>query len=740
METDQYGRPLDVDGSLMEYTDPANRGAFDVDEVSLLDGYMAPEEGDETEAVETPALTLHDILDHAMTGGNIAEMISDQTLAAIGEEAKTQFEADYADGAEWRNQRERAIKATKQDEEKKSFPWEGASNVKYPLLTTASMQFAARTYSAIVPGKTIVKSAITGEDPDGSKRQRGERVADHMSNQLLEQIEGWEDGMDALLAGLPIDGTSYKKISWDMARGRPLVEVIQGHKVTLAPETRDIRTTPRITCEIERFPREVESRIRDGRWLEHDYADGAGAKEDQKTIKFLEQHCWLDLDEDGLTEPYIVILDAEHGKVARIEPRYGHEDILWSEDGQVVDVFAMSMFVPYRFMPDPDGGFNGIGFGKLLQPINEAINTVVNQLFDAGTLSNTQGGFIALGSLPARGGKGAARLPTSVNLAPGEYKPVSATGQNLRDAIVPMTFPGPSPVLFQLLGLLIDAGKEIASIKDITTGAGQANMPATTTLALIEQGMKLFTSIQRRIHRSFREELGVIFKLNSRYLQQESYANVLDDQAANVQADYATGDMDVFPVTDPAMASDQVKMARAQFLMQFASAPGMNVQAIIKRVMDAAGIDDADELFAQPDPAQQQMQLAEKQAEATKEYVDQMIKVAEAAAKVEKDRAGAIKDLASAEAEEAGDQLGEYMAALDGLKSNLEGLMNGPSQPGSNGGMAGVPGGAGIPGAMQGGGGGMGGQAPIGPDDIARLLRDDGAFNGGSPGAPPGPL
>lgn len=737
MNADQYGRLLDDDGAVMQYNDPMERGAFDVDDIGGGDDYLATD--DEQEGV-TPALTLDYILDYAIQGNNVAELISEAKLAEFGETAKTQFEADHADGKDWREQRLRAIKATKQDAEKKSFPWEGASNVKYPLLTTASMQFAARTYSAIVPGKTIVKTAINGEDPDGAKRQRGERVSDHMSVQLLEQIEGWEDGMDALLAALPIDGTSYKKLSWDMARGRPVVEVIQGHKVTLAPETRDIRTTPRVTCEIERFPREIESRKRDGRWLDHDYTDGAGEEEDQKTVKFLEQHCWLDLDEDGLSEPYIVILDAAHGKVARIEPRFGHDDIVWSETGEVVDVSATSMFVPYRFMPDPDGGFNGIGFGKLLQPINEAINTVVNQLFDAGTLANTQGGFIALGSLPARGGKGAARIPTNVSLAPGEYKPVNATGQNLRDAIVPMTFPGPSPVLFQLLGLLIDAGKEIASIKDITTGEGSATMPATTTLALIEQGMKLFTSIQRRIHRSFREELGIIYKLNSRYLSQEAYSQVLDDQAANVEADYAEDDMDIMPVTDPAMASDQVKMARAQFLMQFVQAPGMNPNAIIKRVMDAAGIDDADELFAQPNPQEQQMEAAKMQAEATKEYVEQMIKVAEAASKVEKNRAGAIKDLASAEAEEAGDQLGEYMAALDGLKSNLEGLMNAPAQPGSNGGMAGIPGGPGVPGTMPGGGPGMGGQANIGPDDIARLIGSDGAFNGGPPGALPGPL
>ena len=43
-------------------------------------------------------------------------------------------------------------------------------------------------------------------------------------------------------------------------------------------------------------------------------------------------------------------------------------------------------------------------------------------------------------------------------------------GQNIRDQVFPLPFPGPSSVLFQLLGVLMAAGKDIASIQDIMTG------------------------------------------------------------------------------------------------------------------------------------------------------------------------------------------------------------------------------------------------------------------------------
>jgi hypothetical protein len=90
--------------------------------------------------------------------------------------------------------------------------------------------------------------------------------------------------------------------------------------------------------------------------------------------------------------------------------------------------------------------------------------------------------------------------------------------------------PGPSPVLFQPARDADRAAKEITSVQDVMTGEGQANQPATTTLALIEQGHKVMTAIFKRIHRAFGQELRILRRLNRDYLDEEEYFQ-LNDQA-----------------------------------------------------------------------------------------------------------------------------------------------------------------------------------------------------------------
>jgi chaperonin GroES len=48
--------------------------------------------------------------------------------------------------------------------EAKDFPWAGASNMKWPLLTIAAMQFNARMYPAVVKGDEAVLCKVIGQD------------------------------------------------------------------------------------------------------------------------------------------------------------------------------------------------------------------------------------------------------------------------------------------------------------------------------------------------------------------------------------------------------------------------------------------------------------------------------------------------------------------------------------------------------------------------------------------------
>src|SRR6478735_5659459 len=83
---------------------------------------------------------------------NAAEDMSDTQLAAIGEKTVREYEVDYASMEDWRKRMEAGLAlASLVKGEDKTYPWVKASNVKYPLVTTAALMFNAKAYPAIVP-------------------------------------------------------------------------------------------------------------------------------------------------------------------------------------------------------------------------------------------------------------------------------------------------------------------------------------------------------------------------------------------------------------------------------------------------------------------------------------------------------------------------------------------------------------------------------------------------------------
>lgn len=594
-------------------------------------------------------------------------------LANIGDRVKREYDIDVQSRADWKKRNETGMELAMQVQKAKTFPWPNAANVKYPLVTTAAIQFAARAYPAIVPGTNIVKGKIIGQDKDGAKRDRAARVSEHMSYQLTDEMEEWEEDTDRMLHVLPIVGVVFRKTWFDRTLGRNCSEMIPAQRLVVHYWAKSFKTVPRCTQEIELYPYEVEERVRSGTYRQCELGPPQGTEkhpsqpDDDAPHLFLEQHRRLDLDKDGYPEPYIVTIHKDTAKVVRIVANYDEDSVqVDPTDGQISRVEPVEYFTKYGFIPAPDGSFYDVGFGSLLNPLNESVNTVINQLLDAGTLSNAGGGFIGSG---LRMGSG------SIKVRLGRWEPVEVGGNKVRESIVPHQHPQPSPVLFQLLGLLIEAGKDISSVKDIMLGDQQgANVPATTTLALVEQGQKVFSAIYKRIHRSLKQELRKLYRLNRIYLPPESYFNVLDQPKAIKQDDYSKDDVDVAPISDPTMVSDMQKMARAEFLTQFANDPDFDSWEIKNRVLEAASIDKIDEMRAKeaPPPAPEMIRA---EAEARKASADALMKAAETRlieAKIAETGAKAIKALAEAEAAEIGPQMEQYKAELSALQVMLK--------------------------------------------------------------------
>lgn len=591
---------------------------------------------------------------------DVTDEAGNNILSKIGKQVVEGYELDKRSRADWEARSGAAMDLALQVTENKSWPWQNAANVKLPIITTAAIQFHARAYPAIVPGQQIVKGVPVGHDPDGVKLERGDRIGKHMSYQVLEEMPEWEEDTDKLLLNTAIVGCAFRKTLFDTTAGVNRSEMVVAKRLVVNHRTKSLNDARRITEEVELYENDIEERMRAGVWRRADLALKTYGEDDDPCHEFLECHTWYDLDGDGYREPYICVVHVESQTVVRIMAAFEVEGVKIDPQGKIVKIERENYYTKFSLIPNPDGGFYDIGLGYLLDPLNETANTLMNQMLDAGTLAITGGGFIGKG-LRLKGGP--------VKLSPGEYIPVDAKGAAIKENLIPLTFPGPSPVLFQLLGMIIEQAREVASVKDVLTGESvPANQPATTTLALIDQGLKVFTAIYKRLHRSLKQEFKKIYRLNSLFLDPEVYFQFQDVPIQVLQADYAAGELDVVPVTDPSVVAGPVKLIKAQALIGLKDDPRVNGQEVIRRYLEAIEEPRIDALMAQQNPmAEVQMQAQMQMMAAQMEKLQ--AEIGEILAKTDATIAKGIKDLSDAAIANAN----AAAAAVGGLSEAAEG-------------------------------------------------------------------
>ncbi len=662
---------------------------------------------------------------------NIADKLDGDEKDKIAYKVIEGWKLDKNSRAGRENRMREAMDMAMQVVEEKNYPWPKASNVKFPLLTVASIQFAARAYPSLIQDGKVAKGKIIGKDeymqpvidpntgepavdpqtgqplpPEKvslGKQARADRIAEAMNFQLMEEMEHWEEDTDRLTNILPIVGCVFRKTYYDALNSKPDSVIVYPQDLYVKYNTVSLDRCARITHAVELTKNEIIERQRNGIFSDCEIGEGDGGlskihpdqsegmyEQDEASSEFLllEQHCWLDLDDDGYEEPYIVTVLESSSEVLRIVARYDRGDVFYDEKGRVKKIDARQYFTKYSFIPSPDGGFYDLGFGEILYPINESVNSTLNQLLDAGHLSNVGGGFIG-GDLRMKAG--------AMRFKPGEYKIVNNFGGSLRDNIYEFARKDPSPTLFQLLGLLIDSGKEVASIKDILTGDMPVNAPATTTIAMIEQGLSSFKAIYKRLHRALKQELKKLFKLDYMFLPEEKYKEILDDPMANV-SDFASTDVDVVPVSDPAAVNDMERLAKSQVLMDFLNDPYIDPMEARRRILEAIGVSNIDVLLRTPPPpppaepnplAEAQLQLTNEQIESLRQdrevkkiktesdliKTQSDIQVAEIKADSDATRATAdgVDTIARAEEREAGRQNEIYIQQLEKAKEKYIG-------------------------------------------------------------------
>lgn len=562
---------------------------------------LATQDGAASQATETTQdVSPKDSLRALVESVNIAETIGADTLKSVGIEAKEGYDNDRESRNQWEKDIDEWTKLATQVREERSWPWPRASNVKYPLLATASMQFAARAYPSLIPsdGK-VVKTKVIGKDPTGEKAELAARVSSYMSYQIMYEMDCWEEEMDKMLIMLPVVGTMFKKTYWDGVKKRVVSDLIMPKDLVVNYWAKSLKDAERISQVYEMSERVLKERQRSGIFLDVNLGSpnnptevpmGMGsvpALDATTPYIIIEQHTYLDLDDDGYKEPYIVTFHEDSGTVLRIVARYDDTTMFFNDDGDLIKIDPIQYYTKFGFIPNPNGCFYDIGFGELVGPLNESVNTLINQLIDAGTLNNLQSGFI---------GKGLRLRMGENRFNPGEWKAVNATGDDLKKQIVPLPSKEPSDTLFQLMGSLITSGKELASVAEIFVGKmpGQ-NTPATTTMATIEQGMKVFTAVYKRLYRALEDEFKKIYYLDAVYIDPNTYQDVVD--VAVGPDDFKAGQYQICPGSDPTAVSQTEKLLKAQGLLELLPTGMLDPIEVVKRVLEAQEQPNYERLF-----------------------------------------------------------------------------------------------------------------------------------------------
>jgi len=495
--------------------------------------------------------------------------------------------------------------------------FQGASRVVHPMLTEVCVDFSARAIKELFPPDGPAKDQIIG-DETAEKVAKAQRKTRYLNWQMTQQMPEFRAELEQLLTQVPLGGAQYLKLSYDPNKKRPMPLFVGIDDVYLPYAATNFYSAERKTH--VQYVTEIEylQRVRSGMYRDVDLAPTTMEPDISKSEKannkiegrdssaydvdglrtIFEIYAIADIEEEYGLAPYIFSIDKVTGKVLAVYRNWEEGDETLQEMQWIVEF----PFVPWR-------GAYPIGIPQMIGGISAAATGALRALLDSAHIANFPG------MLKLKGGREGGQ---SERIDPTEVKEIEggAFSDDIRKIAMPLPFNQPSPVLYQLLGFLVDAGKGVVrtTLEDIADNQG--NMPVGTQLARIEQGMVVFNAIHARLHDAMGRTLKVLHRINAMYLENDEVKDETG-QLLVKRSDFE-GPMDVVPVSDPNIFSEAQRFAQVQALSQRAMAlPQVyNVRKVEERILKQLRVPNAKELLI-PAPEPKEMNAINENVAAT---------------------------------------------------------------------------------------------------------------------------
>jgi len=531
---------------------------------------------------------------------NLAETLDDRELSKIATEYLELLDHDKQARKERDEQYAEGLNRTGMG---KNAPggadFQGASKVVHPMLTEVCVDFNSRAIKELMPASGPVKTEIVGKTTR-KRVAKADRKAALLNWQLTTQVKGFRAELEQLLTQLPLGGAQYVKLRWNEARNRPVFEFVPIDHILLPYAATNFYTAGRQTHMRFVTEQEFAEDVASGFYLDVDLPSPSQLISETESGKandkiegreespynedglrvVYEIACTLDLEEEYGPAPYLLSIDETSQRVVGLYRNWREDD----DTLEALDHIVEFPFVPWR-------GAYPIGIVQMIGGLNSAATGALRALLDSAHISNMPG-LVKMG----KGG----RPGQSLTVSPTEILEMDGGPgvDDIRKLLMPMPFNQPSATLFQLLGFLVDAGRDVIRTTFDDFSDNNQNVPVGTTLAKIEQGMVVFSAIHARLHDAMARLLMVLHRLNGMYLDEERLEKEAGEKLAT-RADF-NGPLDVRPVSDPNIFSEAQRFAQMQAVAQRAQlVPQLyNAREVEERILETLKIPDPLKLLA----------------------------------------------------------------------------------------------------------------------------------------------
>lgn len=468
----------------------------------------------------------------------------------------------------------------------------GASKAVDPMMSQAAFDFAARAIKELMPPNGPVKMFVPGKEVPPDRMQKAERKKEYMNWQFKRQMPEFRTELEKLLTQVPMGGSMFMRLTPDFAkrRNRPVPRFVAVDEISIPFAAANFYSAERQTYHEPVTQLEFQARVDDEMYIVPASQLIAIAGEQpavaatstppeqtkaQKATDKVEGKQQPGQDKDGTRTVHEVSLDYNFKKKPGNDPKGRVPYILsidettrkivrvirnWEESDELTE--RMQWMVEFPCLPWR--GAYSVGFNQFIGSLSGAATGALRALLDAALIQNSQ----TLAKIKGANFTGqSARIDQTQIL---EIEGGTAGSSDIRQLLMAIPFPGPSATLFELLSFLTERGQSAIHVAMEQLAQGNAEMPVGTTLALIEEGMRVMAAIHLRLYHAMDYVINILHRINRMYLTDEDVKNDIGEVLAH--RDDFEGPLDCIPVADPEIFTDVQRIAQAQIVADRATA------------------------------------------------------------------------------------------------------------------------------------------------------------------------